>query len=83
MPVVTSVSQMAAYQGCSHSAGECLADHVLHGLCPNVMTFWEPTRSGGFLEQGKMARNVLKDKVCPSSRGQACPQVAPEIGPDP
>ena len=48
MPVVTSVSQMAAYQVCSHTASECLVYHVLHGICPNVMTFGEPTRSGGF-----------------------------------
>ena len=39
MPVVSTVSQ-------------CLVHHVLHGICPNVMTFREPTRSGGFLDQG-------------------------------
>ena len=38
MPVVTSVNQMAAYQVCSHPASVCLADHVLHGICPYVMT---------------------------------------------
>ena len=35
---VTSVSQMAAYQVCSHSASVCPVDHVLHGNCPDVMT---------------------------------------------
>ena len=38
MPVVTSVNQVAAYQVCSHPASVCLVDHVLHGICPNVMT---------------------------------------------
>ena len=63
MPVVTSVSQMAAYQVCSHPASECIVDQVLHGLCPNVMTFGEAPKSGGFLHQTGMASNVLKDKV--------------------
>ena len=31
MPAVTSVSQMAADQVCSHLASDCLVDHVLHG----------------------------------------------------
>ena len=39
MPVVTSVNQMAAYQVCSHPASMCLVDHVLHEICPKVMTF--------------------------------------------
>ena len=38
VPVVTSVNQVAAYQVCSHPASVCLVDHVLHGICPNVMT---------------------------------------------
>ena len=31
MPMVTRVSQMEAYQVCSHPASVCLVDHVLHG----------------------------------------------------
>ena len=38
MPVVTSVNQMVTYQVCRHPASLCLVDHVLHGICPNVMT---------------------------------------------
>ena len=38
MPMVTSVSQMAAYQVCSQPASVCLVDHVCHGTCPDVMT---------------------------------------------
>ena len=60
MPVVTSAS-------------ECLVDHLLDGICPNVMTFGEPTMSGGFLDQGGMASKVMRGKVCPPSLGQACP----------
>ena len=54
MPVVTSVS-------------ECLVDQVLHGKCPSVMTFGEPARSGGFLDQRGMASKVMRGKVCPPS----------------
>ena len=39
MPVVSSLS-------------EHLSEHVLHGMCPKVMTFGEPTRNGGFLDHG-------------------------------
>ena len=39
MPMVTSVSQMAAYQVCSHPASVYLVDRVLHANCPDVMTF--------------------------------------------
>ena len=45
MPVVTSVNQMAAYQVCSHPASEWLVDHVLHGICPNVMTLGSKRRA--------------------------------------
>ena len=47
MPMVTSMCQMAGYQVCSHPASECLVDHVWHGMCPSVITFGEPTISGG------------------------------------
>ena len=41
MPMVTSVSQMAAYQVCSHPASVCLVDHVLHVICPDVLdAYW-------------------------------------------
>ena len=48
MPVVTSVNQVAAYQVCSHPATVCLVDHVLHGICPNVMTLGSQQRAVAF-----------------------------------
>ena len=45
MPVVTSVTQMAAYQVCSHQASECLLDHMLHCICPNVMSLRRQRRA--------------------------------------
>ena len=45
MSVVTSVSQMVAYQVCSHRTSECLVDHVLHGICPKVMTLGSQRRA--------------------------------------
>ena len=51
MPVVTSVS-------------ECLVDHVLHAILPNIMTFGEPARSGGFLDEGGKASQVMNGKLC-------------------
>ena len=45
MPMVTSVSQMAAYQVCSHPTSVCLVDHVLHGNCPDVMTLGSQRRA--------------------------------------
>ena len=48
---------------------ECLVDHVLHGICSNVMTLRQPTRNCGFLDQGAMASKVMRDKVCPPSLG--------------
>ena len=48
MPVVTSVNQMAAYQVCSHPASVFLVDHVLHGICPNVMTLGRQRRAVAF-----------------------------------
>ena len=47
----------------------CFVDHVLHGMCPNVLTFGEPRRNGGFLDQGGMASMVTIDKVCAPSLG--------------
>ena len=45
MPMVTSVTQMAAYQVCSHPASLCILDHVLHGNCPDVMTLGSQRRT--------------------------------------
>ena len=45
MPMVTSVSQVAAYQVCSHPASVCLVDHVLHGNCPDMMTLGSQRRT--------------------------------------
>ena len=59
MPMVSSVYQVAAYQVCSHPASVCFVDHVLHGDCPDVMTFGEPTKNGGLLHQGGMTSKVL------------------------
>ena len=38
MPMVTSVNLMAAYQVCTHPASVCPVDHVVHAICPDVMT---------------------------------------------
>ena len=38
---------------------ECLDDHVLHGIRPNVITFGEDTRNDGVLDQGAMASKVM------------------------
>ena len=34
------------------SVSECLVDHLLHGTCPNAMTFREPTMNGGWPKTG-------------------------------
>ena len=47
-PVVTSVNQMAAYHAFSHPASVCFVDHVLHGICPNVMTLGSQQRAVAF-----------------------------------
>ena len=53
MPMVTSVSQMAAYQVCSHPGSVCLVDHVLHGNCPDVMTLASQRRAVAFYSRGE------------------------------
>ena len=75
MPVVSSVSQIAAYQVWSQPGSECLIDHGLHGICPNVMTFGEPTRSVGFLDQGGTTTKVMRDRLCPPSLETRVPTV--------
>ena len=53
MPMVTSVSQMAAYQVCSHPASVCLVDHVVHGNCPDVMTLGSQRRAVAYYSRGE------------------------------
>ena len=53
MPMVTSVSQMAAYQDCSHPAGVCLVDHVLHRNSPDVMTLGSQRRTVAYYSRGR------------------------------
>ena len=58
MPMVSSVDQVAAYQVCSHPASVCLVDHVLHGKCPNVMTFGSQRRTVAYYSRGEMTSKV-------------------------
>ena len=53
MPMVTSVSEMASYQVCSHPASVCLVDPVLHGNCPDVMTLGSQRRAVAFYSRGE------------------------------
>ena len=53
MPMVSSVSQVAAYPDCSHPASVCLVDHVLHGYCPNVMTLVSQRRTVASYTRGE------------------------------
>ena len=53
MPMVSSVSQVAAYHDCSHPASVCLVDHVLHGDCPNVMTLESQRRTVAYYTRGE------------------------------
>ena len=48
MPPVTSANQMAAYQVCTHQASVSLVDHVLHGICPDILSFWSQQRALAF-----------------------------------
>ena len=82
MAVVASVSHMAAYGVCSHPASECLADSVLHRICPNVNTLGSQ-QDGGFLDQGGMASKVLESKCVHPPWGAARPQLGPLTGPYP
>ena len=49
----TSVSQMAAYQICSHPASVCLVDHVWHWNCPDVMTLGSQRNAVAFYSRGE------------------------------
>ena len=53
LPMVTSVSQMAAHQVCSHPASVCLVGHVLHGICPDVMTLGSQRRAVAYYSRGE------------------------------
>ena len=53
MLMVTSVNQMAAYQVCCHPASVCLVDHVVHGICPDVMTFGSQQRAVARYSRGE------------------------------
>ena len=48
LPVVTSLNQVATYFVCSDPASVCLVDHLLHGICPNVMTLGSQRRAVAF-----------------------------------
>ena len=53
MPKVTSVNRMAAYQVCSHPPSVCLVDHLVHGICPNVVTLESQRRPVAFYSSGE------------------------------
>ena len=50
---VSSVDQVAAYQVCSHPGSVCLVDHVLHGVCPDVMTLGSQRRTVAYYTRGE------------------------------
>ena len=83
MPMVTSVSQIAAYQVCSHPAGVCLVDHVLHGDCPDVMTLGSQRRTVAYYSRGARQARCYEARCVFPPWGQACPQLGPLTGPDP
>ena len=74
MPIVSSVSQVAAYQICSHPASVCLVDHVLHGNYRDVMTLGSQRRAVAFYSRGDDKQGVMS-KVCPPSLGTSVPTV--------
>ena len=53
MFMVTSVSQMAAYQVCGHPASVCLVDHVVQGNCPDGMTLGSQRKTVVFYYRGE------------------------------
>ena len=53
MLMVTSMSQMAAFQVYSQAAVVCFADHVLRGNCPDVMTLASQRRASAFYSRGE------------------------------
>ena len=83
MPMVSSVSQVAAYQDCSHPASVCLVDHVLHGYCPNVMTLVSQRRTVAYYTRGEGQARCYEARCVFPPWGQASPQLGPLTGPDP
>ena len=83
MPMVTSVSQMAAYRVCSHPASVCLVEHVLHVICRDVMTLGGQRRAVAFYSRGELQANCNEARCVHPPWGQACPQLGPLTGPDP
>ena len=83
MPMVTSVSQMAAYQVCSHPGSVCLVDHVLHGNCPDVTTFGSERRAVAYYCRGEWQARCYEARCVHPPWGQACPQLGALTGPDP
>ena len=83
MPMVTSVSQMAAYQVCSRPASVCLGDHVLHGMCPDVMTLGSRRRAVAYYSRGEGQARCCEAKCVHPPWGRACPQLGPLTGSDP
>ena len=83
MPMVASMNQMAAYQICSHPASVCLVDHVLHGLCPNVLTLGSQRRAVAYYSKGQRQARRREARCVHPPWGQACPQLGPLTGPDP
>ena len=81
--MVSSVSQVAAYQDCSHPASVCLVDHVLHGYCPNVMTLVNQRRTVAFYTRGEWQARCYEERCVFPPWGQASPQLGPLTGPDP
>ena len=75
MPMVTSVSQKAAYQVCSHPASVCLFDHVLHGNCPDVMTLGSQRRSVAFCSKGEWQAGCYEARCVHPSSGTSLPAV--------
>ena len=53
MPMVTSVSQVAAYQVCSHPASVCLVAHLLHGSRPDVVILGSQRREVAYYSRGE------------------------------
>ena len=83
MPMVTSVNHMAACQVCSHPAGVCHVDHVLHGDCSDVMTFRSQRRTVAYYSRGERQARCYEARCVHPPWGQACPQLGPLNGPDP
>ena len=88
LPMVTSVSQIAAYQVCSDPASMCLVDHVLHGICPDVMTLGIQRRAVAYYSRGGMTSTNTSIRCCEARClhppwGQVCPQLGPLTGSDP